>query len=451
LSSRSRSHKVAENGQALSEQEGSVTMQTLTRHEARPTPVPGDAAPAQTVWHEGPPVRRVLALLSGGAAVLHFGFAPGHLDEAALHGAFFVAVGWLQLLWALAVWTGPSRRLLVLGLLNAVVVGVWVVSRTVGVPFGEDGGSSEAVGFPDVLASVLEGAIVLASGALLVRGERTPVPRGRPGRLLPLVAAVAVVTATATAFTPRFAAGHAHGETTEVASSTGPPGAAGEGHTHAGAEESGNIGVQNPDQAAELQPDKPLDPATRDLLAQQLTTAREAALRYPTLADALAAGMFPAGEFTPGAGAHYLSPGGAAASFLGGGGFDPASPATWIYDGMSPTSRVVGLMWISGAKEAPEGFAGPNDHWHRHFNTCIRAGKNGIAGIEVPFAADRDVTREMCEAVGGSFMDTTVWMVHAWVVPSWESPNGVFSHDNPNLRCADGTTDTDDRGFCQGT
>jgi hypothetical protein len=42
-------------------------------------------------------------------------------------------------------------------------------------------------------------------------------------------------------------------------------------------------------------------------------------------------------------------------------------------------------------------------------------------------------------------------MVHAWVVPSWESPNGVFSHDNPNLVCADGTTRTDSAGFCQGT
>jgi len=108
-------------------------------------------------------------------------------------------------------------------------------------------------------------------------------------------------------------------------------------------------------------------------------------------------------------------------------------------------------MWISSEEEAPEGFAGPNDHWHRHLNTCIRSGSNGIAGIEVPFPADQDVTREMCEGVNGTFMESTVWMVHAWVVPSWESPNGVFSHDNPNLVCADGTTETDAAGFCQGT
>ena len=69
----------------------------------------------------------------------------------------------------------------------------------------------------------------------------------------------------------------------------------------------------------------------------------------------------------------------------------------------------------------------------------------------MPFPADADVTLKMCDAAGGSLMKVTGYMVHAWVVPSWESPQGVFSHDNPNLRCADGTYDTDKAGFCQGT
>ena len=37
-------------------------------------------------------------------------------------------------------------------------------------------------------------------------------------------------------------------------------------------------------------------------------------------------------------------------------------------------------------------------------------------------------------------------MVHAWVVPGWESSKGVFWHENPNLRCADGTFNTNDIG-----
>ena len=40
-------------------------------------------------------------------------------------------------------------------------------------------------------------------------------------------------------------------------------------------------------------------------------------------------------------------------------------------------------------------------------------------------------------------MAITGWMVHAWVVPGWESPNGVSSHENPELTCADGTFHTD--------
>jgi hypothetical protein len=96
----------------------------------------------------------------------------------------------------------------------------------------------------------------------------------------------------------------------------------------------------------------------------------------------------------------------------------------------------------------PEGFVGPNDHWHRHSSVCI---KNGPSGLEVPFPADADVTRAQCADVQGSFLELTGYMVHAWVVPSWESPLGVFSHDNPDVRCADGTYKTDKAGFCQGT
>ena len=127
---------------------------------------------------------------------------------------------------------------------------------------------------------------------------------------------------------------------------------------------------------------------------------------------------------------------------------DPRYPGSFIYDGTSPTSRIVGLMHLSLLGSAPAGFAGPNDHWHRHFNLCIKYG-GGL--IQVPFPADSDVTQAQCDAVHGTFSKQTVWMVHAWVVPGWESPDGVFSHANRDLRCADGTYQADVRGFCQGT
>ena len=201
-------------------------------------------------------------------------------------------------------------------------------------------------------------------------------------------------------------------------------------------------GVKAQDVAHETVPDKPLDPATRAELALQLIAARETALKYPTVADAERAGYhLVGGGFGPGSGADYIG-------FAGGafGRFDPAKPPTLIYSGIKPTSQIVGLMYLgSGANsDAPEGFAGPNDHWHRHSGVCLK-------GLDTIFPVDASVTKSQCTAAGGSFMNITTWMVHAWVVPGWESPAGVFSHENPNLRCADGTFNTDKIGRCQGT
>jgi hypothetical protein len=202
-------------------------------------------------------------------------------------------------------------------------------------------------------------------------------------------------------------------------------------------------GVKARDIAAESEPDLPLDAATRDLLAQQLVIARDTAMRYPTAADAERGGYRLVAGFGPGSGAHYIG-----GPMTGPGPFDPTRAQSLIYDGTSPTSRIVGLMYFGFGGTAPEGFAGPNDHWHRHSNVCTKF-QNGV--LDVPFPPDADVTQEQCASVGGRYMAITGWMVHAWVVPGWESPAGVFSHENPNLRCADGTYDTDAVGRCQGT
>jgi hypothetical protein len=202
-------------------------------------------------------------------------------------------------------------------------------------------------------------------------------------------------------------------------------------------------GVKALDVAAEAEPDQPLDAPTRELLAQQLTQARERAMQMPTVADATAAGYRLAGGFAPGSGAHYVG-----YQMTGAGAFDPNAVQSFIYDGTSPTSKIVGLMYYAMG-EAPEGFAGPNDHWHRHSNVCIKMGAD--RSIEVPFPADADISKDQCAGAGGFMIPITGYMVHAWVVPGWESPQGVFSHENVNLRCADGTYNTTPNGMCQGT
>jgi hypothetical protein len=211
------------------------------------------------------------------------------------------------------------------------------------------------------------------------------------------------------------------------------------------------IGLRsNVDESAESIPDKPLSAATRAKLAAQLVVARSVAMRYPTVKDATSAGYIQAGLFTPGAGAHYVS------LSVGAAGYshqttavDASKPLALIYDGIGPNSHITGLMYGSFELNPPEGFAGPNDHWHRHTNLCIRYNDHGK--ISVPFPPDSDVTQAQCDAVQGQFMRNTLWMVHAWVVPGWESPQGVFSHANIDLHCGDGTDHVDSVGFCKGT
>jgi hypothetical protein len=395
-------------------------------------------------------LRWILAALSLGAGVIHLAVSGEHYELSWMHGTFFAVVGWLQISWAVGVVLRPNRRLLVAGAIgNAAIIGVWVMSRVWGVPIGPDAWTPESVALADLLSSGCELGIVALSLAVLVRPALAQ-HKLRPGLAVPVVgtAGVGVAVVASLSLTPAFASTHNHGGNAaghvhsaavaghdHSASSSGAPVEINGQHVH---------GVKAQDIAAEAQPDQPLDPATRDQLREQLTEARQVALQHPTVADATAAGYRLAGGFAPGSGAHYLSYGGLTRPDA----FDPTHPLALIYDGTSPTSQIVGLMYYGMGDTPPEGFAGPNDHWHRHSNVCI---KSGPTGIEVPFPADADVTAAQCTAVQGSLLKVTGWMVHAWVVPSWESPLGVFSHDNPDVRCADGTYKTNKSGFCQGT
>lgn len=265
-------------------------------------------------------------------------------------------------------------------------------------------------------------------------------PRRRTGALLVGILAVVVISGAIA-----YAIGASQAKTTTVVRTVTPPPARStnpSGAARPACVKGAAPGSCNTDEASEINlKDQPLNAPTRALLAAQLVEARAAALRYPTVADAVKAGFLQAGQFSPLTGAHYIN-------LRGVNNFDPSTPGSLIYDGTSPTSKVIGTMYLASSQNPPEGFAGPNDHWHRHANTCVIFNRTGIV---IPFAADSDVTISMCNAAHGVFMRRTSWMVHAWVVPGWESPNGVFAHDNTNVLCADGTTHTDAVGFCKGT
>ena len=108
-------------------------------------------------------------------------------------------------------------------------------------------------------------------------------------------------------------------------------------------------GSCNTDEAAEINvEDAPLDASTPALLAAQLVEARATALRYPTVADAERAGFLQAGQFSPLTGAHLVN-------ISAVNTFDPANPGSLIYDGTSPTSKVIGIMYLSSGQNPPAG------------------------------------------------------------------------------------------------
>lgn len=111
-------------------------------------------------------------------------------------------------------------------------------------------------------------------------------------------------------------------------------------------------------------------------------------------------------------------------------------PSNLLYAGSTDDAPLAGFMYYSTSETEPEGFAGPNDHWHTHGNLCLDMDNpDGRIGV---FNTDDD-TAEACEAVGGFYFEQTQWMVHVWTIPGYESNRGVFSDINPAIACPDGT------------
>jgi hypothetical protein len=171
-----------------------------------------------------------LAALSMAAAAIHFAVMGEHFAEYLAFGVFFSVVAWSQAVWAVGVIVRPSRRLLLVGLVgNAVVILVWLISRTTGLPIGPEAGAPEPAAFIDVLSTILEVAIVAGTAMLVLRGRPTPSMRGLPVRLglAGLVIALAVLTTWSVAAGATSGGEHGidhgdHGDHGEAASSGRP-------------------------------------------------------------------------------------------------------------------------------------------------------------------------------------------------------------------------------------
>jgi hypothetical protein len=166
------------------------------------------------------------AIASIAAGTIHVSAAADH-ENLTLMMAGFVVVAALQLvLGGILIWRRPGQRLITAALsLTAASVGVWVMSRTVGLPLLPNG-HVEPVGFKDGVTVLFELA-TLAGLRLLSRDEATlTLPTARAsGRSL-----AAVACATVALVVPAILAEGRHDHPHQGLIALGMPGHAGSGH-----------------------------------------------------------------------------------------------------------------------------------------------------------------------------------------------------------------------------
>ena len=134
---------------------------------ALPRPAPGAreaaASPRATV--------AIAAALSLGAAWVHLAYVAPHLRQWWAYGAFFLATGIGQALFAPLVLRWPRPWLAIVGIAgNIAIVAMYVLSRTNGAPLGPHANVPERVGAIDLATAGAE--VVLIGLLVTILGPR---------------------------------------------------------------------------------------------------------------------------------------------------------------------------------------------------------------------------------------------------------------------------------------
>jgi hypothetical protein len=362
-----------------------------------------------------------LAALSVGAAAVHFAVVFEHFAEYALYGVFFLVISWAQVIWPVILLWRPSRLWLWLGIAgNAIVIAVYVASRTAGLPFGPDLHHAESAGALDVVSCVLEFGLIAGCAALLWRpslADRPVVHRGAVARAASLVAVpVAVIVATTAVMTPGWAgpegpAGMAS-RTSSGSMSSQPPSASGSAGT--GSAGMGDMGTTDGQPDMQMYGSTAPPTAAQVLAAAQLIQATDSSLkRYANVQAAFAAGYTYVLKTN---GEEHLLYDGADPAYQG---LNPQDPSSLVYAINVPNHApiLLGAMYIMGDQQNGPQIGGGLTRWHSHLVTCVN-GQQIVAGFGVQL-------RGGCNPV--TWQDRyTAQMLHVWVVPY---PGGVFSDD----------------------
>ncbi len=109
------------------------------------------------------------ATLSMVAALIHAWVMPEHFREWWGYGIFFLIVALAQWFYALALLRWPRRRTFLIGIIgNLAIIGLYIVTRTAGIPlFGPHAGEVEDIRVVDLTSKLAEFALVISLVALM--------------------------------------------------------------------------------------------------------------------------------------------------------------------------------------------------------------------------------------------------------------------------------------------
>ena len=345
------------------------------------------------------------AVASVAAGMVHATAAGNHAGDDTLVRLFALTAA-AQAAWGLIALMRPMRTVAWAGVaLNAVFVGAWLLSRTVGLPLVDSLRGVEPAGTQDVIAAAL-GATAVAAAALSVV---QPVRRAtlETGWVIASVVAVTFVAVPAMAAEHTHAAGHVHADATVPAADEH----AGHQHTDgATAASSASAGGHHHEVPARLDHD-PTD-AQLQAAADLIVRTKQATLQYSDVKVAEANGYRSIGDGFTGV-EHFIN-----REYMDDTDtLDPAKPESLVYR-VNPdkTREFITVMYIlpngSTMDDVPD-IAGNLTLWHDHDNLCFDPATSRLSGIFVDGA---------CKPAGIHVQ--TAPMLHVWVTPN---PCGPFA------------------------
>jgi hypothetical protein len=153
-----------------------------------------------------------LATISAAAGLIHLAAALSHFGVSPFHAAFFIGTGLVQLAAATLLVSRPDSWVFAATASgNTLILGIWVMSRTIGIPLEPESWTPEPVGIADAVATVLELALVIGTLVLLAPSTRFSLPSSSAELrrwLVPAASVLVVITGPALFFTA--GTGHSH-------------------------------------------------------------------------------------------------------------------------------------------------------------------------------------------------------------------------------------------------